>query len=150
MTPFDVKRNRPRWVGWIPAAALVLIVAGGEHHLCRSLRRRAGRADARANQGGGDRAQLVIIHRRGTRLYREVARCAHRPVTIADGCGVPRPRGGRHNDHRPECRGQRQLRPVGVMHRRVRHPSCGTLKLTAGPASVGPCGVWCNWQHGRF
>lgn len=28
MTSFDVKRNRPRWVGWIPAAVLVLIVAG--------------------------------------------------------------------------------------------------------------------------
>lgn len=28
MTSFDVKRKRPRWVGWIPAAVLVLIVAG--------------------------------------------------------------------------------------------------------------------------
>jgi hypothetical protein len=28
VTSFDVKRERPRWVGWIPAAVLGLIVAG--------------------------------------------------------------------------------------------------------------------------
>jgi hypothetical protein len=28
MTSFDVRRKRPRWVGWIPASVLVVIVAG--------------------------------------------------------------------------------------------------------------------------
>ena len=28
MTSFDMRRKRPRWVGWIPAAALVAIIAG--------------------------------------------------------------------------------------------------------------------------